>query len=246
MKLGIPDAPDLEWERAQLIATWSSVLRRDWHGGGWGPVHALLHGWKSGPGMALRKLNDKFGWRAAGTVGTRGLCSGAIYRTESFIRIPPLERSGGKKTGNVHIEHTVPIGVLAERWSAYRAASQVDATAAIAWSLVHCVCTAFAAKDRNLLTPWNSKTKCFDPESDWYHLPFKRYGHITGEIGRVYDVFNRRIVDPESSDFAAHADNVFRLMAEAGAPEETLKRVREVAASTDILQHLDGRDLAVS
>jgi hypothetical protein len=61
----------------------------------------------------LRQFHDKLGFKAKESLKQGGLCAGAIFRTQRFIATQ--ERSGAKKgpEKTVHIEHTVPVAVLA-------------------------------------------------------------------------------------------------------------------------------------
>ncbi len=63
-------------------------------------------------GGIIRGIHDFFGWKAKGGLNNRGLCSGAIYTSEQFKKVPNKIRSGKRRGGNIHIEHTIPVKVL--------------------------------------------------------------------------------------------------------------------------------------
>ena len=64
--------------------------------------------------QAIRKIHDFYGWKAKDTPITRGHCSGALYRTRSFMLLSADQRVGTKDraTRTVHIEHSVPVGQI--------------------------------------------------------------------------------------------------------------------------------------
>src|SRR5205814_1876893 len=67
------------------------------------------------PGV-LYGVTNFYGWKALGKVNDLGLCSGALYRSARYLAIPLDKRNGSKRNKqvkqNVHIEHTIPVGVL--------------------------------------------------------------------------------------------------------------------------------------
>ena len=86
-----------------------------WHSLGNRPVPAECLD-RQGNNHAIRQIHDFYGWMAKS--GRNGHCAGAIYRTEEFMARPAAERNGTRhvRTGrNIHIEHTVPVSVLADQ-----------------------------------------------------------------------------------------------------------------------------------
>ena len=80
-----------------------------------------------------------------------GICSGAFFYTENFLKIPHGDRTGSKDDSNkikVHIEHTIPIQViyqlLISQGSVLKSAEDV-----INFILKYSVCTAFSEQEKS-------------------------------------------------------------------------------------------------
>jgi hypothetical protein len=177
--------------------------------------------------MAVRKFHDKLGFCAKGKVSTGGLCTGAIFRTAAFMDLPQERRSGARATQTVHIEHTVPANVLARELESRIGDGPV---VGMAWLFKHSVTTAMKkGQDRDYLKGVTRTTSAFDEGSNDKGKPFKRYSTLFGAGEQVWDVWNRREVDPTEVTFEDHLDTVLSILNAAGA-ERTFIRQIETAA----------------
>ena len=229
---------DLMIERQQIVEVWSRTLRSDWNGidRGWGAVDAMCDGrWKGGESMPIRKTNDLFGWRSGPDGNGRDLCRGAFYRTVDFIRLPQQQRSGRKEGRTVHIEHTVPIRVLADRWVEQKTRATANRTTAVAWTLVHCVCTALHHRQEAELKDCRDRTECFETKSPAYLRPFKRYDRAASVSCHVWDVVRGVKVDADTFTFAHHYENVLAMLKECGTQAQ-LKAVKRIGSTFEVVQ----------
>src|SRR5437762_13267175 len=94
---------EIENERKQLLEQWAGRVgkKADWISSPLFQVERIFDA-SQGNEDALRLLNsrlrqfhDKLGYKAKHSLKQGGLCAGAIFRTEQFIRTQ--ERSGAKK-----------------------------------------------------------------------------------------------------------------------------------------------------
>ena len=173
--------------------------------------------------MAVRKFHDKLGFCAKGEVKTGGLCSGTIFRTSAFMKLPQDARSGARQTQTVHIEHTVPANVLARELAGHLS-SETDW--AMAWLFKHSVTTAMRkGQDREYLNGVTRTTSAFDSGAVEEGKPFERYRALFDAGETVWDVWNRRIVDPSELTFANHFDTILSVLAAAGADRNFIRRL---------------------
>lgn len=233
---------NLEFERDQLVSTWKSAFSTRWIDRPRSCVTALSSADVSKFGDHFRQVHNIFGWMAGNTLANRGLCSGAIYRSEKFMALPQAARNGsaGPKKSlihlkNVHIEHTVPVAELNPRWAAYRAERPTDLAEAYAWMFVHSVATAVDMSEQGDLGHYESRTDAFDTRSDFYCLPFMRYAGLDTPPA-IWNVMTGRRIDPKSWTFADHFGMVDMLLTECGADEDMANRIR--AAAMPILENL--------
>ncbi|MCW5722060.1 MAG: hypothetical protein KIS86_13045 [Devosia sp.] len=216
---------NIDNEREQLVATWNSAFETAWMTKPRACVLTLIDPSATSFGMPFRQTHNIFGWMAGNTLERRGLCSGAIYRSERFMSLPLSQRNGSagpRKTlahlQNIHIEHTVPIKTLALRWSAYRQDRAPDVLDAYAWMLIHSVSSAVHMAEKGGLGRYEQNTDAFDTQSMHYGLPFMRYTHMKSPP-RIWNVLSGDIVDPQRWTFTDHFETVDRLIALACADE---------------------------
>jgi hypothetical protein len=220
----------LDHEREQLLSHWTRAFARRpcWLTSPPPQVARVLSDAEPDPGMAIRKFHDVLGWCAKGSVQTGGLCCGAIFRTESFMALPQDMRCGSRLGQTVHIEHTVPINVLASK---FRTAGQSKAAEAkVAWLLKHSVTTAMKkGQDAAFLKGVTRSTTAFDPTSAGHQLPFRRYQQLFASEERIWDVWNRREVDPNGFTFDEHFATVVSVLRSAGASRLFIERLENPA-----------------
>jgi hypothetical protein len=194
--------------------------------------------------MNFRHWHDKYGWKAKGHLGNLGLCSGAIYRTEAFMSIAQADRTGGGDAQTVHIEHTVPVSTLVQKWQNFRDPNVPLAIETVyAWMFVHSVCTAFTDIERALgLAPYDRTTLALNapPEDQpevggpsWFNRPFRRYDAHPAN-GTVFNVLTGQVINSGEWSFVHHFQSILDLLYEAGAPFEQRRRI--VRAAVPILQ----------
>jgi hypothetical protein len=164
-------------------------------------------------GDDLRAIHNYFGYKALGTLRRRGLCSGAIYRTEAFLRMEQEDRSGARKNQTVHIEHTIPIHSLA--WAIHEELPQYadgDWESALAWIIQHSVTTAFTKHQQTvgILHGYAKRSDVFDMDSPFFLKPFARYTPIFDQGEKIYNVFTETAVE-RSTGFDDHTETVEQL-----------------------------------
>jgi hypothetical protein len=225
------NAEALENERAQLLDHWAKRLKKnpDWISDELHPVKMTFLASNGDPekqkslGSFLRQFHDKLGFKAKHSLKQGGLCAGAIFRTGRFIETQ--ERSGAKKgpEKTVHIEHTVPVTVLAAEIKERRFSNY---THTLAWLLKHSVATALHQEEENHLRERSRETGALNPTSPEYLKPFRRYEKLHGADGVVWNVFDRQEVDPHKFTFHDHLEIVMRLLEEAGAAKTMMAAIR--------------------
>ena len=226
---------NLEAERAQLVDTWKSAFGTGWIDKPRSCVTALSSPSVERFGDHFRQVHNIFGWMAGNTLEKRGLCSGAIYRSEAFMELAQNERNGAagpRKTlrhlKNVHIEHTVPVAELAKRWSVYRMSADRDLADAYAWTLVHSVASAINMSEEGRLHSYESRTDAFDPASPSFGLPFMRYTHMRTPI-TIWNVLTGKKIDFHEWTFSDHFAMVDILLSEASADIAMASAIRHKA-----------------
>ncbi|SDJ67550.1 MULTISPECIES: hypothetical protein [Bradyrhizobium] len=219
----------LEAERTQLLDQWRKRLRlnpdleflqaRRIMAASNGDEHAT-----SSLPDDLRKFHDKFGYKAKGNVSNGGLCAGAIFRTDTFIKTK--QRSGSKKTQSVHIEHTFPIKELRAEIANRQFG---DYLATITWLLKHSVTTAFHESEKEHLIGKTSNSGALNLASPEYLKPFARYEKLHSVAGIVWNVFDGERVDPEQFTFDDHLSVIVRILDTAGASKSMVSAIRSLA-----------------
>lgn len=228
---------NIESERGQLIDTWKSVFLSKWLSRPRSSVRGLTNLLNSEVGMHFRQTHNVFGWMAGNVLEKRGLCSGAIYRTEKFIEVAQEARNGsaGPRRSlvhlqNVHIEHTVPIAELNTRWLLYRAERQISVAEAYAWMLVHSVTTAFHMSEKGGLGRFESKSPVFEMSSSWFDRPFMRYT-VAAKQPVVWNVLTGKKINAEQWSFQDHFSMIDKLFDLANCNPDEAGLVRKAAAS---------------
>ena len=177
--------------------------------------------------MAIRKLHDLLGFCAKGQIKTGGLCSGTIFRTVEFIEIEQDERSGARVSQTVHIEHTVPVNVLAREVEAQIVEPARSSDEVLAWLLKHSVTTALKkGQETDYLTHVTRSTEALTDGSPDLNLPFRRYSKLFAAGKGVWDVWNLVEVDPDTLTFDDHMTTMLSIMNEAGADPVFIDRMR--------------------
>jgi hypothetical protein len=157
-------------------------------------------------GHAVRQIHDFYGWKAKDCRERRGVCSGALYRSEGYLMIDPSARNGSRKTErDVHIEHTVPISVLVRALE-----KQCFATAADLHDFLmrHSVCAALSGDEERLLKTRFVPAYRHDAFKEGIRVadhPFSRYSPLVerGEL-HLFDIVSCKEIDIESFSFSDH------------------------------------------
>jgi hypothetical protein len=223
---------DDEWH--QLVRHWQSVITRrpNWVsdryrfpqvkkiaaiGSIGAPPASSVSSW-------LRQFHDQLGFKAKGSEADGGLCAGAIFRTQLFMQTE--NRSGSKRSQSVHIEHTVPICVLRAQ---LLSRSFVSYAEALTWLLKHSVATAFHKSEQAHLKGVSRTSDAFSPMLPGHLRPFSRYSNMFASQGLVWNVFDRKPVEPKSFSFDDHIALVLRLLHKAGADQAMLQKIEQYA-----------------
>lgn len=221
----------IEQEREQLLAQWTRIATKlpCWLSSPPRPVEKVLARDTSANDRrsAIRQVHDKLGFCAKGELRKGGLCAGTIFRTAAFINLSQESRSGARSTQTVHIEHTVPVNVLACELES-RLGERPDA--GLAWLFKHSVTTAMRkGQDRAYLQGVTRTTAAFDFGAIDEGKPFKRYSALFGAGEQVWDVWNRKEVDPDELTFEDHFETVLSVLREAGADRSFVQRMEATA-----------------
>jgi hypothetical protein len=223
----------LDREQNQLVKFWQSVVakRQIWITDGCSQVKNIVAMNSSAAPSAssvsswLRQFHDKLGFKAKGLAANGGLCAGAIFRTQRFIQTE--FRGGSKKDQSVHIEHTVPICVLRAQ---ILSRSFVSYEEALTWLLKHSVTTAFHNSEKAHLTDVSRTSNAFEPTSPDHLRPFSRYSKMFAGESCVWNVFDRKIVEPQSFGFDDNIALVLRLLHEVKADRAMLQDIERFAS----------------
>lgn len=215
-------------ERQQLLGHWKRILakRPNWAANNFSQVKRIALLKTTTPSVSnkslggwLRAFHDKLGYMAKNELRHGGLCAGTLYRSQLFIETENRSGARRQKTQNVHVEHTVPIKVLRDL---LRECSFASDTEALVWLLKHSVATALRFGEQDTLTGLQSSTSAFDATSLEHQKPFMRYKALFDRGGVIWNVYDATIISPDLFTFDNHLENVFRLLAEAGADQEML------------------------
>ena len=173
-------------------------------------------------GFQFRKVHDDFGWKAKDTIEKFGLCSGAIYRTEAFVRQAQGLRIGRRDGQTIHIEHTVPSSVLGREWM-----DLAVETPFTSWMMRHSVCTAAthdekrAGKGGLIREGFHGDTNALTQGHPEFGKPFMRYE----PDAVVWNVFTGEEIKRDSYTFGDHVDVLTALCRESGASEDSLRKL---------------------
>lgn len=111
----MPNLKQLLHEREQLLERWRKINLKKLEKAANLVVQQYVND-TSDKGHYVRQFHNVLGYRAASDLAAGGLCSGCLYRTEAFIRLPQAERTGAKQfpahLTKVHVEHTIPVATL--------------------------------------------------------------------------------------------------------------------------------------
>jgi hypothetical protein len=219
----------LEYEKNQAIECWTRIKWDAFNNSIDKLVSALqnqnvsLKAKKTDINSRVRKLHDRLGYRAFGSglsgLGQGGLCAGALYRSESFIKTKQELRDGRNRNKQdvpehlvtVHIEHTVPVGVLVSQLIAMSNITQLSSEVVQAWLLRYSVTTAMLHEQGRsgeiVRSGYSSKTNVFVDNHDDKNYPFRRYQSASD---RIFNIVDGSEVPLNDFSFDDHAENVFK------------------------------------
>ncbi len=223
---------ELANERSQMVARWSKVFGAGacWYTGPPVQLTRVTSNACADRSMAIRKLHDKLGFCAKGDLRQGGLCSGTIFRTGSFIALPQEQRSGARARQTVHIEHTVPVTVLAARLENRVVTGGSDADEHLAWLLKHSVTTAMRkGQDTAYFKGVTRSTTAFDSGSSDANKPLARYAELYADGETVWDVWNGVEVGPGDLTFDRHFAIILEVLRETGASTSFVHRLEAAA-----------------
>ncbi|MHB0914847.1 MAG: hypothetical protein ACYC5A_04135 [Thermoleophilia bacterium] len=160
---------------------------------------------------SLRQIHDFYGWMAKR--GKWGHCAGALYRTRAYLDISQDQRNGTQKSGNVHIEHAIPVNTLECILFAEHAelCDPVDLHDTL---IRNSICVAMTVTEKEAMEDvgvdpsWND---AFDSEGRHLHnSPFHRYLPLRDGLCtpkdqfEVWNITRRMPVDLEGFTFDDH------------------------------------------
>ncbi len=192
-------------------------------------VRALIDPKKETFGMSFRHSHNLFGWKAGDSLDKLGLCSGALYRTENFMKTAQGNRCGKARSGRtIHIEHTVPIATLNKAWKEVRANRVPSLAEAYAWMFVHSVTTAVHADEMGGIRGYERTTRALDRDAHWFNRPFVRYDFKEKPIV-IWNVLTREKIDAATFSFADHFRMIGLLLEECKAGKDEIAAIRREA-----------------
>ena len=201
----------LESERAQLISAWAiAVVQLNNRGSLILPQISKIQNASSRLDIStyLRQIHDFLGFKAKDEVSDRGHCAGALYRTRKFLMTE--NRSGAKYNQTIHIEHTVPVNILARELI-----SRNDGDLSLTkWVFKHSVATAMNIKEPGMYLAGRHKySNVFNSPSVDYMKPFRRYSRLfESEDNVVYNVLSGKEIDPDEFTFSHNLSNISKLL----------------------------------
>lgn len=171
---------------------------------------------KFGIGHAIRQIHDFYGWMAK--PGMVGGCAGALYRSEAFLELDIDSRNGRRgATKNIHIEHLVPVSVLAKSLRAMSGSFE-SASAILAYLLDQSICVAMTQAESILIHDLGvsrAKSPVFDSRGmKTGEHPFRRYSpaRSTSEPStspiRIYNIVTESEVDFATFSFSNHRETL--------------------------------------
>lgn len=220
-------------EHEQLVSHWKNI-RWDLVQSSVERIHRVMSGSEKDDSTKardlsgrIRKLHDLFGYMARGELDEGGLCRGAIYRTSKFINTPQESRKGRRHRLNsrevrVHIEHTVPVSVLAHGLiDKYNSQSELGCDEILRWILQNSITTAML-HSQGLTKSSDSVVRngysCRMPADEYSHAPFGRYDFASDVI---INVFNGSCIDVTNYSLDDHCRVLCELL--KFAPHEIQK-----------------------
>lgn len=221
--------PNLECEKNQAIECWTRIKWDAFNNSIDKLVSALhnqnieLKAKKTDINSRIRNLHDRLGYRAFGSgssgLGQGGLCAGALYRSESFIKTKQELRDGRNRSKRdvpehlvtVHIEHTVPVGALVTQLIAMSNTTQLSSEMVLDWLLRHSVTTAMLHEQGKsgeiVRSGYSSKTNVFVDNHDDKNYPFRRY---QSGRDRIYNIVDGSEVPLNDFSFDDHYENLIK------------------------------------
>tara|TARA_Y100000385_G_C13069485_1_gene628323 strand:+ start:705 stop:1373 length:669 start_codon:yes stop_codon:yes gene_type:complete len=147
----------------------------------------------------IREIHNRYGWKAKDDLNELGLCSGAFFYTENFLKIAHGDRTGKIRDYNkikVHIEHTIPVHVIYQLLISQRSVLK-SADDVIKFIFKYSVCTAFSEEERSTSVKknFNSCHPDIFPGSSIEIdkiRPFKRYSSDV----KIYSVVTQGVIPP--------------------------------------------------
>jgi hypothetical protein len=213
-------AHGLEYERNQMIAAISRrfEINSNWLKTPSTPLTDVFAPRKL-IGMPVRNLHDELGWKAKKKLEDRGLCAGAIYRTDEFLSTSQDQRCGSKVGQTVHIEHTIPATMLHKNFLKMEFGKDINFRG-LSWLLARSVTTAASGnqKEHGLIDNGQKKTTyCLDKNHLHFRKPFLRYSAFFKNGGKIYDVWNQKEVSPNSFTIESHFCTLVAIVRHCGA-----------------------------
>lgn len=153
----------------------------------------------------IRQIHNSFGLKAMHGVAQKGVCAGALFRSERYLRIPASARSGTKPSQNVHIEHTAQVGVLIR--ALHRHGDQFASPFALQDFLIsHSVCAGVHIDEKQPIG--NQPCPAFGVDGSVSDFPFLRYQAIAKRDPqfRLVNVIRGAPVILEEFTFAHHRE----------------------------------------
>jgi hypothetical protein len=222
---------DLEYERNQAFEYWQKIKWEAFNRSIDKVVSTLhnpnidLNAKKTDINSRIRKIHDRLGYRAFGSglsgLNEGGLCAGALYRSESFIKTKQELRDGRNRDKKavpehlvtVHIEHTVPVGVLVSQLIEMSQIFQLSSETVLDWLLRHSVTTAMLhgqGKTGELVrSGYAIKTDVFAKKHDDENYPFRRYQR---GMDRIFNIVDGSEVQLNDFSFDDHSENIFKFL----------------------------------
>lgn len=132
-------------------------------------------------GVFFRQIHDRLGWLAKLGNGKPilGRCDGTLLRSKNFIAISADQRRSDRHSGNIHLEHTIPIVTLTHLWNDLIAAGVLqNARNAVVGALPCDILAAFIFRYSVITALHSRERRCIRPgyhrHSDYYSAQASR------------------------------------------------------------------------
>jgi hypothetical protein len=165
----------------------------------------------------IRRIHDFYGWMAKEN-RIRGLCAGAIYRSEKFLKMKKEERIGIIRNNiNIHIEHTIPVSDLVNNLKYVNSSKDKKFNSSSDLHehlLLHSITAALTHAEKLQM----SKARIPQRRNEAFHIdgekvgdyPFRRYLKLKEYNFKIFNVMSGEEIDLDKFTFSDHKKAIYQ------------------------------------